>query len=54
MLPDHPARLQCHPGQGQEAGVHTLWFPCRFLHGEGHTQAKQEGLSQLEFRFQTG
>jgi hypothetical protein len=36
MIPDHPARLQCHSGKGQEKSIHTLWFPCRLLHGEGH------------------
>jgi hypothetical protein len=36
MLSNHLARLQRHSGQGQEAGVHTLWFPCRFLLGKRH------------------
>jgi hypothetical protein len=47
MLLDHPARLQCRPGQGQEAGVHTLWFPCRFLLGEGHHSSQTRRVEPI-------
>jgi hypothetical protein len=40
MLSNHLARLQCHPGQGQETSVHTLWFPCRFLLGKGYRSSQ--------------
>jgi hypothetical protein len=50
MLSNHLARLQCYFGQGQEPGVHTLWFPCRFLLGKRHhsSQARRVELDQVQ------
>jgi hypothetical protein len=49
MLSNHIARLQHHLGQGQEEGVHTLWFPCRVLLDKGYcsSQTRRDGPTQF-------
>jgi hypothetical protein len=53
MLSTHLARLQCHPVQGKKRAFIPYGFHVGFYLVKDTTQAKQEGLGQLKFIFQT-
>jgi hypothetical protein len=49
MLPDHPTRLQRHLVKDKKWAFIPYGFHVGFYLVKDTTQAKQEGLSQLEF-----
>jgi hypothetical protein len=46
--------LQRHPGQGQEMGFHTLWFPCRVLLGKGYHSSQTRRVEPTRIQIPDG